>query len=103
MVKLQYSKPAVADLKAIHQFISNDSPANAKQFVRQLKNRIKKLKTWPEMGRKIFPEKFPDLRQVLYKSYRVIYLYENSVVTIITIHHQARLIENVSELKKYMI
>lgn len=103
MVKLQYSKPAVADLRSIFLYISNDSPANAKRFVRQLKERIKIPKSYPEIGREIFPGKFQNLRQVLHKSYRIIYQYEYFVVTIIIIHHQARLIENVAAIKKYII
>jgi toxin ParE1/3/4 len=103
MVKLQYSKPALADLRAIYLYISNDSPANAKRFILKLKDRIKILKFYPETGREVFPDKFSSLRQVLHKSYRIIYLYENETLTIITVHHQSRLIENMAAIKKYLI
>ena|SRR2546423_9042997 len=103
MVKLQYSKPALADLRAIYLYVSNDSPANAKRFVRKLKDRVKILKKYPEIGREIFPDKFPRLRQVLHKSYRIIYQYENNIVTVVTVHHQSLLIENVAAIRKYFI
>jgi plasmid stabilization system protein ParE len=74
VVRLQYSKPALEDLRAIHHYISADSPAIAGRFVRVLKERIKVLKKHPEIGKRIFPERFSNLRQVLHKAYRIIYL-----------------------------
>jgi toxin ParE1/3/4 len=68
-----------------------------------MKDRIKILKKHPEIGKKIFPGKFTNLRQVLYKTYRIIYLHEDDIVTIITIHHQKRLIENIPAIRKYII
>jgi toxin ParE1/3/4 len=103
MVKLQYAKPALDDLRAIYLYISADSIVIAGRFTRALKDRIKVLKKHPEIGKEIFPDKFPGLRQVLHKAYRIIYLYEDNTVTIITIHHQSRLIENISSIKKYII
>ena len=103
MVKLQYSIPVRADLRAIYLYISGDSVVNAGRFVRVLKDRIKILKKYPEIGKEIFPDKFTGLRQVLHKAYRIIYLYENNTVTIITIHHQTRLIENIPSMRKYII
>lgn len=103
MVKLQYARPALEDLRTIHLYISADSAVNANRFIRVLKDRIKVLKKHPEIGKVIFPDKFHGLRQVLHKAYRIVYLYENNMVTIITIHHQARLIENVPAIRKYII
>jgi toxin ParE1/3/4 len=51
MVKLSYSKPALDDLKNIHDYISADSKAAAKRFVSLLKERIKILKKYPELGK----------------------------------------------------
>jgi plasmid stabilization system protein ParE len=103
VVKLQYSKPALEDLRAIFLYISADSPAIAGRFVRMMKDRIKILKKHPEIGKKFFQGKFTNLRQVLHKTYRIIYLHEDDIVTIITIHHQKRLIENIPAIRKYII
>lgn len=75
MVKLFYTTPASIDLQHIFIYISTDSVVNAKRFVRLLKNHVKSLKEFPEKGRQIAPEKFPTLRQVLYKSYKIIYTF----------------------------
>jgi plasmid stabilization system protein ParE len=101
MVALKFTDNAKSHLLSIHHFIAADSVANAKRFVKALMHRTTILKTYPEIGKKIFPDKFDNLRQLLYKSYRIIYHYSNDVALIITIHHQSRLIENISAVKPY--
>ena len=103
MVKLQYSRPALIDLHHVFLYISNDSVTNARRFIKALKNRIKILKSDPEIGKPVFQQRFPYIRQVLHKSYRVIYSYQNNIVIILAITHQSRLIENIDEIKKYII
>jgi addiction module RelE/StbE family toxin len=102
MVKLFYTKPALEDFKNIHTYISRDSPKAAKRFISVLKEKIKILKQHPEIGRAIYPDKFDNLRQVLYKSYRIIYQTNNDRILIITIHHQYRLPENVPALQNLL-
>jgi toxin ParE1/3/4 len=103
MVKLQYSRPAITDLHNIFLYISNDSVINARRFINSLKQRIKILKVHPEMGKPVFPQRFPYIKQVLYKSYRIIYQYQDDMVTILVITHQERLIENIEAIKQYLI
>ena len=103
MVKLQYSKPALIDLQHVFLYISNDSVRNAKRFVQALKDRIKILKSHPELGKPVFPQRFPYVRQVLHKSYRIVYMFQNNTITILAISHQARLIENIEAIKRYII
>ena len=101
MVKLFYSKPALEDLKNIHDYIALDSKNAAKRFIFLLKERIKILKNQPLIGKEIYPDKYGNLRQLLYRSYRIIYLLENDILTIISIHHQSRLLENIPSLKDF--
>ena len=101
MVKLQFTLQTQSDLRNIHEYIALDSPANAKRFVKELKTRLEILKKYPEMGHLVLPERFKNLRQLLHKSYRIVYHSSDDIVTIITIHHQSRLIENISVIKGY--
>lgn len=103
MVKLIYTKPAITDLKNIFHYISIDSEFNAHHFTNQLRERVKTLKTYPEKGRPLFPDKFPGIRQVLFKSYRIIYEYTGSSVIIHVITHQSRLLSNIEAIKPYII
>ncbi len=101
MAVITYSKPSLDDLKAIHAYISRDSFVNATRFIESIREHIKTLNTYPEIGSLVFPMKFNNLRQLLHKKYRVVYHFFNETVTIITIHHQSRLVENIKGIKEY--
>ena len=103
MVELSYTKPALQDLKNIFTYIANDSRLNARRFADAIKEHIKTLKVHPEKGRPIFPQKFPDLREVLYKSYRIIYSFDGTQILILVITHQSRLVSNIDSIKQYFI
>jgi plasmid stabilization system protein ParE len=101
MAALIYSKPSLKDIENIKNFISADSVANAHRFIKIIRTRITILKKYPGIGKPVYPEKYKNLRQLLYKSYRIIYQYMDDKVTIITVHHQSRLLENVPAIKDY--
>lgn len=101
MVDIKYTQPALFDLKAIYDYISLDSKLRARHFIFELKESIKTLKNYPDYGRIVYPSKFNNIRQLLYKSYRIIYQFNEPVIYILTIHHQSRLIENIPVLKGY--
>jgi toxin ParE1/3/4 len=101
MVEIKYAQPALFDLKSIYEYISLDSKLRAKHFIVELRESVKTLKKYPDYGRVIYPEKFNNIRQLLYKSYPIVYQYSHPVIYILTIHHQSRLIENIPILKGY--
>ena len=103
MVKLEYSISAREDLKSIYNFIAFDSEYYAKKFIKEIRERIKVLKAYPESGRIIYPERYNGLRQILFKSYRIIYIYEANVVSITSIHHQHRDLGNIDTLNQFQI
>lgn len=101
MVILQYSQPSKDDLKNIYNFIATDSIYYAKRFVGEIRTKIKMLKSYPDQGRIIYPDRYENIKQVLFKDYRIIYVFDGKVVSIVTIHHQSRLLENIEALKEY--
>jgi toxin ParE1/3/4 len=103
MVNLRYSPTAIADLKSIYDFISQDSRLYAKKFIRELREYVTVLKKHPDFGFPAFPVRYKNLRQVLYKSYRIVYLFENDIVYVITVAHQHRLPENIPVLTQFEI
>jgi toxin ParE1/3/4 len=101
MAALSYSIPAINDLKEIKNYIAEDSSLYATRFLNNIRAKIATLKKNPTIGRPILAERFSNLRQILFNAYRIVYLYDNEVVTIITVHHQSRLLENVPSIKDY--
>ena len=67
MVKLEYSLPARNDLKSIYNFISFDSEYYAKKFIKEIKDSVRDLKSYPEQGKIVYPERFKELRQIWFK------------------------------------
>jgi len=101
MVTLIYSNSSLKDIENIKEFISTDSVVNANRFIKNIRERITLLKHHPEAGTALCPGRFKNLRKLLFKSYRIIYQYTDEKITIITVHHQLRLIENVQAIKEY--
>lgn len=101
MVTLIYSNSSLRDIENIKEFISSDSVSNANRFIKSIRERITLLKQHPEMGTPVYPKRFKNLRKLLFKSYRIIYQFTDDKVTIITVHHQSRLVENVQAVKEY--
>jgi len=67
------SPSARRDLRAIVRYISDDSPERAMAFGQFLVSSIKRLADFPEMGR-VAPEfADPSIREIVVRSYRVIY------------------------------
>jgi len=101
MVKLEYTKTAFTDLKSIRRSIAEDSVHFAKLSIIELRNKIEVLKASPETGTSVHPNEYRNLRQLLFKSYCIIYCYDDTKVTIITVYHQSKLFENMDTFDKY--
>jgi toxin ParE1/3/4 len=101
MVKITYTKPALEDLNSIFLYISHDSIFHAKRFIKNIEERILVLMRYPEIGRPLFPYRHPHVRQLLYKSYKIIYDFDGVQVLILVITHQRRLNSNIEALKDF--
>ena len=67
-------------LKAIHDFIAEDSALYAINFVKALVKATRKLEQFPFIGRAVpeFEHLHIGLREVIYKGYRIIYRINNN-------------------------
>jgi toxin ParE1/3/4 len=97
MAQIIWTERAISDLNAIGEYISLDSEYNAKKIIQQLIKKADSILLYPERGRPI-PENIPgNYRQVLYKSYRVIYRIEKSDIIICCVYHQKKLLFKIIE------
>jgi plasmid stabilization system protein ParE len=86
------SPSARADLRDIVRYISFDAPEEALQFGRFLISRTRLLGQSPALGR-IVPEfEDPFIREIIVRSYRVVYRLDDSqhLVEVIRFWHAAR-------------
>ena len=80
---------ASADFEQIHDFIAEDNPIKAGEFVASLKEKCLALGQNPHMGRSR-PEIRPDLRGFSVPPYIILYRIVNSSIEIVNVIHGSR-------------
>ncbi len=90
MVKLVWLRTANNDLIQIYNYIYEDSIYYAVKTVNDIIKLVEKLKNLPYMGRKIPEYNEDSQRELIYKSYRIIYKIESNTILIRRIWHSAR-------------
>ena len=75
MGQVIWTLKASAHLRAIHDYIAQDSPVYAMRFVKGLVAATRKLELFPMAGRIVpeFEHTSINLREVVYHGYRIIY------------------------------
>jgi len=72
-MKIVWTEPAVEDLRELHAYIARDSEVYASGFVERIIWAAEQIADHPEAGR-VVPEKNDEnVREVLYRNYRIIY------------------------------
>jgi len=83
MVKIKWSLQSVEDLENIYEYISKDSPNYAKIFILKIMKIISEISEHPRIGRIVpeFNEK--NLRERIFKSFRIVYRIKNKKIEIV--------------------
>ena len=98
-MKIIWSPIAVSRLSDIVDYIAYDSPLQAEKWANKIFKVVKKLKKFPTSG-VIVPEiKDKNIREILYGNYRIIYEIKKTYISILTVRHCKRLLDE-DELHK---
>lgn len=92
-VTVKFEEKANEDLNCIYDYIARDSIYYANKTVNEIINKTEYLLMFPYMGRKIPEYNNINLREIIYKSYRILYKV-NSNIDILNIFHHSRDILN---------
>jgi len=93
MVDIRWSPEAIEDIESISDYISQDSEEYASDLIKGIIMGIENLKKFPFLGRK-FPDREDDnLREIIYKKYRIIYEIKEEIIEILIVAHGSRLIK----------
>jgi toxin ParE1/3/4 len=85
-----WTRPAVADVVQIREYIAQDSRRYASVVAERLLGAVERLPTFPLSGR-IVPElNEPTLREVIESPYRIVYRVRTDMIEIVTVVHAAR-------------
>ena len=93
MARIVWTEQSAQDLEHIAEYIALGSVKYAKLTVRKIRTSANVLKQQPLTGR-IVPEiNSNEIRELIIGNYRLIYQVQGTQVTILTVHHSARLLK----------
>lgn len=97
MAEVVWAEPAVNDLQAIVEYIARDSRTYAERFAYKVLEASKRVGLFPRSGR-IVPEfDDADIRELIYGSYRIIYLVgADACYVVALVHGSRRLLQKLS-------
>ena len=98
--KIEYKQEARESIIQINDYISKDSIYYANKTIEEIIKRIGNLAIFPYMGRKIPEYNNVNLREIIYKSYRILYKV-NSNIYVLNIFHHSRDIFNSINISNY--
>ena len=93
-MKLSWTKEALIRLQEIEEYISQDNPQIAIEFIDKIISIAETIPDNPEKGR-IVPElSIERIREILYKNYRIVYYRKKSIIEILTVFEGHQLLKN---------
>lgn len=89
-MKIEWTEPAVLDLKSIRDYIRRDSEYYATRFVEKVIESVETLNKLPKIGRHVPESEDENIRELLLHNYRIIYRAESERILILAVIHGAR-------------
>ncbi|MBN1216463.1 MAG: type II toxin-antitoxin system RelE/ParE family toxin [Candidatus Lokiarchaeota archaeon] len=93
MVKIEWSPTAQHDLTDIIDYIAQDSLEYALIFYEEVREKVQNLIQFPKIGRKIPELDDSAIRELILKSYRIIYRVHMEKIEIIRIIHGSKILK----------
>ena len=87
---IEWTDPALDDLQAIRDYIGRDSPYYARRFLERVFDAAEHLQTHPQLGRLVSEADRPDVRELVYQGYRIIYRISTDRIQILAVIHGSR-------------
>lgn len=96
-MKVIWSEQALQDVKNIRDYIALDSPGYAQPFTERLLQATRHLSVFPESGRPMPEANQPEIREVVYQGYRIIYRLAAGTAEIIMVTHGSRNLDTLED------
>ena len=91
-MEIRWTQEALGQLIEIEEFISRDSPERGAHFVDGIIDHMEaSLPVNPRMGRTVPEIANPNLRELLFRNYRIVYRLTESALEILTVFEGHRL------------
>ena len=86
-MKIVWSPLALERVNAIADHIAEDNIEAARVWVADIFGAVDRIQNFLESGRVVPEVKRPNVREVIFKNYRVIYRVESKQISILTVRH----------------
>lgn len=91
-MKLRWSPLSIRRITEIGDYIAEEAPITALRIMQEIIQSVERLELFPKSGR-IVPEfNNPDIREVIYPPYRILYQEYESIIEILTVIHSRQLL-----------
>jgi plasmid stabilization system protein ParE len=90
MMRVEWTRSALADLVRIYEYIAKDSQRYALSVIDRITKRTVQIGLFPFSGESVPEYSNQKIREVIEYSYRLIYLIDADVVYVLAVVHGAR-------------
>ena len=94
-MKVHWTDNAIAHLSIIYEYIAHDSPLYAKKLIDKIIARSEQIADFPLSGRKVPEYEKDDIREMIEKSYRIIYRIKSNKIDVLAVVHCAQILTEV--------
>lgn len=91
-MRVHWTNRAKTRLRLIYEYIAVDSPQSALQVVDRVTARSQQLIELPRSGREVPEYKHKDVRELLEKPYRIIYIIKPDQIDVLTVMHYRQIL-----------
>ncbi|PIX21729.1 MAG: type II toxin-antitoxin system RelE/ParE family toxin [Deltaproteobacteria bacterium CG_4_8_14_3_um_filter_45_9] len=89
-LKIKWSPRAASNLEEICNYITKDSEYYSILFAKKITNIVKAIPQFPKSGRVVPEYRDENLREKIYKNYRIVYRLKEEFIEIVAICHGAK-------------
>ena len=93
-VEIEWTRRARRDVLEIGDFIARDKPMAAAGWVGRLIDTAERVAIFPLSGRVVPEVDRPDIREVVFENYRIVYLMGATRIAILTVFESHRLLKD---------
>ncbi|KAA5545795.1 type II toxin-antitoxin system RelE/ParE family toxin [Adhaeribacter rhizoryzae] len=91
MVKINWTRQAIENIHEIREYFGHQSKRFAEELTDKFFEKAESLAKFPQIGRVVPEIGKPEIREVIFRNYRIIYhLVSTSQINIIAIHNSNR-------------
>ncbi len=101
-MKIKWTNQSLSNILEIEDFIARDNPVAAIKFTDKIISLVEELALFPEKGRVVPEFSVEQIREIIYKNYRIVYLVKKNSIEVLTIFESHKLLdkENLIKSKK---